>query len=274
MDNAPVVHSGKLALPAAPRTSALWAGVLCAGEGAVSSHATAAELLGLLDRPARRIHVTVPAGRRFAVPDGMVAHRSNRVGAARHPSRLPPRTRIEETVVDLTQDCGRLGEAIAWVVRACAARLTTPARLTEALAARPRLRWRRPLTEALRDTADGCHSPLELRYARAVERPHGLPRATRQARRGRWYDDVAYPEFGLLVELDGRPAHPAERRGRDFRRDNAAVAAGLRVLRYGWGDVVDQPCPVAGEVAALLRAGGWSSAARVCGPDCVRPTSF
>ena len=154
------------------------------------------------------------------------------------------------------------------MVRAVAARLTTASRLVAAIGGRLRVRWRRELVTLLADVAEGCHSMLELRYLRRVERAHGLPRGQRQHRRGRWYDDVDYAEFGVAVELDGRAAHPAEFAFRDHRRDNAAVLAGSRVLRYGYGDVAHRPCLVAREVATVLRANGWLGHPRGCGPTC------
>ncbi|GFJ86471.1 hypothetical protein [Phytohabitans rumicis] len=212
-----------------PRMARLWAVLLRAGPGAVLSHHTAAELAGLV--PAQDpVHVTLPPSRRVARIPGVVVHVSRAAGAGRHPTRVPAQTRVEETVVDLTQSARDLDEAIGWLARACGQRLTTAARLSEAFGARFRVRWRTELTAALRDVADGCHSVLEMRYLRRVERAHGLPRSTRQrARRrpgGRWYDDVYYAEYQVVVEVDGRAAHPDERRWRDMERDNAGVAAG------------------------------------------------
>jgi very-short-patch-repair endonuclease len=123
--------------------------------------------------------------------------------------------------------------------------------------------------EALADVTEGCHSMLELRYLRRVERAHGLPRGRRQHRRGRWCDDVEYDDFGVCIELDGRAAHPSEKAFRDHRRDNATGLSGARVLRYGYVDVANRPCMVAREVAAVLRAGGRRGQSRACGPGCV-----
>src|SRR5512142_1995733 len=220
------------------REARLWAAVLYAGAGAALSHESAAELSGLVDEPSDPIHVTVPSDRRVRAQPGLAVHRSPRVPEARHPGRVPPQTRIEETVVDLVQCSRSPDRALDWVTRACARRLTTPERLRAVLDRRPWLRWRAELRGVLGDMAGGCHSELERRYLRMVEWTHGLPAGHRQApgRRGagRRYDDVRYEEFGLVVELDGRAAHPEERRWRDLDRDNGCVEAGLRVLRYGW----------------------------------------
>jgi hypothetical protein len=251
------------------RAAQHWAAVLAGGADAVLSHETAAELLGLADQIDSRVHVSVPVGRRVTGRPGVVFHRSRQAATARHPAQLPPRTRVEDTVVDLTQTSADLDDALGWLTRAVGSRLTTPERLRTVLGERRRLRWRRELAAALDDVAAGCHSVLELRYLRRVERPHGLPPGTRQHRRGRWYDDVDYVAFGVSVELDGRLAHPSERAFRDHRRDNAAVLIGARVLRYGMADVMRRPCVVAREVAAVLRAAGWTGHPHGCGPDCV-----
>lgn len=112
---------------------------------------------------------------------------------------------------------------------------------------------------------------------RGVERPHGLPRATRQAlskagARTRYLDNL-YREFGVAVELDGQAAHPAETRWRDIHRDNASAAAGIVTLRYGWADVTINPCRVAAEIAHALRQRGWTALPLPCGPGCpARPS--
>jgi hypothetical protein len=255
------------------RAAQLWAAVLRAGRGAVLSHQTAAELQGLGDAGTMPISVTVPADRRVARFDGVRVQVSARVRDARHPTRSPPQTRVEETVVDLTQVAGTLDDALGWLARACGRRLTTPDRLAEAMARRPRLRWRAELASALVDVAEGCHSLLELRYLRDVERRHGLPTASRQVSRrrrgGRWYDDVNYAAYATRVELDGGAGHGDRAGSRDRRRDNAAVVGGDAVLRYGWDDVAGRACATAAEVAAVLRRNGCRRPARACGTACV-----
>ena len=262
-----------------PRTAVLWGAVLRAGPGAVLSHHSAAELDRLIDQPAGAIHVTISSARRVSMGPSrsgrlpaIVIHHSDRIEQTRHPSRTPPRTRIEETVVDLTQAAVSLDEAISWVIRACSRRLTTPALLRGALSARPQARWRADLAEALADAAVGIHSRLEGRYVYRVERPHGLPRATRQAlsragMRTRYLDNL-YREFGVAVELDGQAAHPAEARWRDIHRDNASAAIGIITLRYSWADVAMDACRVAAEIAYVLGERGWPGRLRPCAPSC------
>jgi hypothetical protein len=263
------------------RIAVLWSAVLRAGPGAVLSHYSAAELDGLMDGPVPAIHVMISGARRLATfpiiradpAPLIVVHHSARLAQARHPTRLPPRTRIDETTVDLSQAAANLDEALSWLIRACSRRLVTAGLLLAAIQVRPKLRWRTELTGALTDVGDGAHSVLELRYVRGVERAHGLPRAARQAvskigRRTRYLDNQ-YHEFGVAVELDGRAAHPAEARWRDIHRDNTSAGAGIVTLRYGWADVTEHPCKVAAEVASVLRLRGWAGRPRPCGPQCV-----
>jgi very-short-patch-repair endonuclease len=255
-----------------PRESVLWAAVLSAGAGAVLSHQSAAEVVGLVDEAQTPIHLTVPPSRRVVAAPGLVVHNSIRIERARHPTRLPPQTRVEETVVDLTQTSPSLEHALSWIARACGRRLTRPERIAATIDARKKMRWRTELLGSVADVAAGAQSPLELRYLRDVERAHRLPTASRQhavVRAGsRSYDDVCYSAFGVVVELDGRAAHPEETRWRDMRRDNASVTDGRRVLRYGWADVAARPCEVAAQVSRVLGAAGWPGAPRPCRPTC------
>jgi predicted transcriptional regulator of viral defense system len=268
------LHRGVYALSSGPpgRDAELWAAVLRGGRGAMLSHQTAAELAHLIDRPRGTLHVTVPASRRIRPAPGLVIHVSRHAGRIRHPSLLPPRTRIEDTVLDLVAQAGTFDDACGWVTRACGRRLTTEDRLRAAMAARGRQRWRELLEPVLADPDGGLHSVLEVRYYRDVERAHCLPRACRQVRvvRGRRteYRDAFYSRYRVVVELDGRLAHGDESRWRDIRRDNAAAADGGVTLRYGWSDVTAQPCRIAGELARVLARRGWIGLPKLCSPGC------
>jgi hypothetical protein len=254
------------------RQAILWAAVHSAGPGAALSHDTAAELFKITDWSSSLIHVTIPWERRIDCAADIVLHRSMRVADAVHPTLLPPRTRIEETVLDLVSRAADFESAFAAVSAACQRKLTTTARLTAAMSQRGRLRWRAELAEALSDVASGVHSLPEYRYVRRVERPHGLPAATRQARvevghRNRYLDNL-YDDFGLCVELDGQQAHPDHRRWDDTRRTNAITARGVTTLRYGWIDVDRRSCQTAAEIGAVLSARGWRGSLIRCANDC------
>jgi hypothetical protein len=184
----------------------------------------------------------------------------------------PPRTRVEDSVLDLVETCASTDEAFSLILKASASRRTTPELILAALQRRPRMPRRAGLVRALGAAADGVHSLLEFRYVNRVERPHGLPQGRRQnpVRRGgrSEYQDLSYEEYGLVIEMDGREAHPAWFRWADIRRDNANAAVGQVTLRYGWDDVTERPCQTALEVAAALREHGWAGALRRCGARC------
>jgi very-short-patch-repair endonuclease len=267
-------HYGVYATFSGPlsREAALWAVVLRAGRGAVLSHETAAELLGLADGPSDVIHVTVPGGRHPGPIHGAAVHQSRRAGTAAHPVQVPPRTRVEETVLDLTQTAPTVDAAYDWLGRGVGRRLTTATRLRAALDARPKMRWRAELASAMADTGSGLHSLLEYRYVHDVEQAHGLPPARRQARittgsRSRFADNL-YEQIALAIELDGQIAHAIEHRWTDIHRDNDHAALGITTLRYSWADVTERPCAVAQQVAATMQRLGAVISLRACGPGC------
>jgi hypothetical protein len=255
------------------RSATIWSAVLGAGQGAMASHATAAELVGLTDDVKTLVHVTIPAHRRIARLNDAKIHYSKRSDAVLHPSRRPAQTRIEETIFDLVDTSHSIDEAVGWLAKACGRRLTTPEKLAATLLQRNRARWRRELREALTDISPGNQSLLELRYFRHVERAHGLPAGSRQAPHeragGRIYDDVWYSMFHTVVELDGKAAHPLDARKRDGKRDNVAGTRGDSVLHLGWDDVVATPCATALMVATTLSHRGWTGAPRRCGRTCM-----
>jgi very-short-patch-repair endonuclease len=77
-----------------------------------------------------------------------------------------------------------------------------------------------------------------------------------------------YRAWNVIVELDGPEAHPPDGAFRNMRRDNDSAVAGDTTLRYGWRDVVGDPCGVAAQVGAVLSLGGWVGRPRQCGPAC------
>jgi hypothetical protein len=266
-----VVFTGPL-----PPMTRVWAGLVYAGGDAVASHATAAWLDGLADSPPDRVDVLVLHGRRHRMRGsrpGVRVRQTRHLEHRRHPAAVPPRTRIEETVLDLADEYGAEERVIGTVLRACQRRLTTAARLRDRLRARKRARWRRLLQDLLADVVDGVASPLERRYRDSVERAHGLPRGRRNRPEAdcgrRRYRDVRYRRWRTIVELDGRAAHPDEWQERDDLRDAEVLAAeDSRTVRLGWIAVTTRSCAAAAVVARLLRRGGWTGRLVRCGADC------
>ena len=116
----------------------------------------------------------------------------------------------------------------------------------------------RPLLEV---RGDGFVAPSSLLEARFLElvRDHGLPEPTRQhlppwaLSDGIGRVDFAYPYRRLLVEVDGRRWHSRDAANEEDRfRDQQAVAAGWRVLRYTWAQVTRQASYVAANLRSTL----------------------
>ena len=260
----------------AGRGAELWSALLRTGTDAVLSHETAAEVYGLTDGQSRMIHVTVPHAinpERCGRIPGVAVHRSRSLARARHPVLTPPRTRVEDTVLDLIECARTPDEAYDWICRAIGRRLTTAARLHTALCARPRFRWRQQIELALGYAEGGALSFLEIRYRRGVEQPHGIPSAQRQARvrqaTGNRYLDNLYERYRACVEIDGSAAHPEDEQWRDKNRDRwNSVHEKIETIRVGVVDLWSQQarCETAADVAAWLTGRGPA-----VGHPCDRP---
>jgi hypothetical protein len=270
------VYEGVYATFSGPlsREARLWAAVRRAGDGAMLSHQTAAEVQGLVDKPVGAdIHVTVATRRRPVQGKpvrGIVIHRSDQ-SRSQFPggSWKLPRTRIEDTVLDLVSAAATFEQGYAWIARAVSRDLISVDMLRAVLAGRRRVRWRTWLIDALEDSGDGVNSSLEFRYVRDVERAHGLPTARRQARRtldGRThYKDNWYVEYGVAVEIDGPAYHQGDRAAADKDRDNLNLATdAAQTFRFGPVGVTERACESAGLVAATLRRNGWAGSPHPC----------
>lgn len=259
-----VVHNG----PVSWRTRAS-AALLYAGSGAALSHRSAAFVYEFIPREPRVIDVSVPETRRVSPQRGLRIHRRR---------RMPPAygalvaVNPADTAVDVAQRCERVDDVVG-IVCAAVRLWVRPAQVARAVVARGRLRHRALLLEIVAEVADGVESPLERRFHRDVERAHGLPRSRLQKRerltRGWIRADALYEGLGVRVELDGALAHPGGRTDDDTWRDNAVlIERGDLTLRYRWRHVASTPCEAAAQVAAALRARGWTGRARPCGPGC------
>lgn len=240
-----------------------WAGVMFGGDHARLGFEAAGHVWNLRSEPPSTVVVLIPAKRQLVDRPPWVFRRETDATRAKRSPGSPPRTTIEDTVVDLCRGASA-SEVTDLVTKAVQSRRTTAPRLLECVDRRARVAHRTMLRDLLGDVAEGAQSVLELRYVRDVERAHGLPTATRQARarRGSAYRDARYDDYATIVELDGK-THAGEAL-RDSRRDNSALIDGEVTLRYGWPDVSDRACVVAWQVASVLRARGWPGSPTRC----------
>ena len=263
-----------------PLIARVWTGVLLGGPGARAARIPAGLLDGLAapgerfrDRHGQwrvtdeEIEILVPGGPRRPRPGYLFLRESPGV---RLPSAAPEpqRTRIEDSVLDLCA-IGNEESAVMWLTRASQRRLTTPGRLRARLQERPNATSRAWIGDVLTDAAHGVTSNLELHALREVFRPHGLPMPTLQHRTGTGnrVADAAIPAYRLLIEFDGRLGHVEEGSFRDRLRDNAHTLDGWITLRFGWADVLADPCGVAAMIAQALHLLGWTGEITRC-PRC------
>ncbi len=229
-----------------------WTGVLLGGPSAVLGMHAAAFLLGLVPTSPDCIAV-------FTSGQSRISDRRWRfIRSPRLGSGEPPRTRVAQTIVDVTAVLDA-DQVVSLLAEAIGSRRVRPGEIVNLLSETARHPHRRLLEELVNEVAAGSQSPLEVRYARDVERAHRLPTARRQASPlGRYRCDAWYEEFGLLIELDGKAYHRGATALADMDRDNAHLLAGLVTLRLGWKQVVGSPCRVARQVSDALRTLGWT----------------
>ena len=134
------------------RPARLWAALLHAGQGAVLSHETAAELVGLTDRQAALINITIPNGRRVVAPPGVKIHITRQAGPKwSYAQGIPPHTLADDTIIDLVNAAATLDDAAGWVTAGFARRLISEWPFRQAVEARSRLRWRDQMDEIITD---------------------------------------------------------------------------------------------------------------------------
>lgn len=239
------------------------AALLSLGESAAAAGATAACIRGwgLLHEPLREVEVVVPNGRRRSRLAGVrtMQRRTLRREALRlHPDLDPVWvTDAVTTVLDCVRQMN-LQEAVVVCDSALRSRQVTLRQLVDAAR---RLRGVRHATRVRRALAlcdPECGSVLEsaLRVEMIEAGISGFvsQRVVRDVR-GRYIlrVDFCFEAVRLIVEADGARWHPDP--ARDRRLDNRLVAAGWRVLRFSWSEVLHDPAAVLELIRSALLAG-------------------
>ncbi|RYB95011.1 hypothetical protein EUA93_12035 [Nocardioides oleivorans] len=125
-------------------------------------------------------------------------------------------------------------------------------------------RRRRLVQETILDLLDGARSLGELDVVRELRR-RGMPMPTQQVvrkgRDGRYYLDLYWEEFGLVLEIDGIQHTWATSVIGDALRQNSLVIASDRVLRMPLLGLRLEPDAFFEQVEQALALGGWRRAA-------------
>jgi hypothetical protein len=255
------LHQGVYAVGRAdlPVEGRWMAAVLACGPGARLSHASAAELHGLLSTAHARIDVTVGRRAGLARP-GIRIHRSTCLASADvSAARGIPCTSVVRTLLDLAAVVPR-----PVLEKACdqaeVERLLDWAAVKEALArarGRAGIRLLRAVLEVGHHGDDLPRSELERRFL-ALCRRAGLPvPAVNQwlAVAGEEVQvDFVWHTHGVIVETDGFRTHGTHRAFReDRRRDRLLALAGWRVVRFTWDDLTSDSEHVTRVLRDLLK---------------------
>lgn len=239
--------------------SLAWAAALATGAGMPVSHATAARLWNLVVPPDPEVHVIAPRDSRVRIR-GL---RTHRVAIDEREMTLVSGV-LCTTLLRTTIDC------LLWLPEEAGRGLLTDALQRHVLdldTVRTALRQtgqRHGLARAwavLRDVSGGAHSEAEV-LAHRILRKSGIAGWSANVE---VYDamgligvvDVLFAAARLVLEIDGRAYHSDDAAfQRDRSRQNRLVAAGFRVVRFTWEDLVRRPDEVAQVVRSLLLAEG------------------
>ena len=233
------------------------AATLVCGEGAVLSHRSAAELLGLTPRRLGPVHVTAPTRTGRGQPDlrvhaGTVTERER---STRDGIRC---TSVARTLLDLASsvDARTLERAID---HAELLRLFDLGALQDTLDRHPGQRGIRILRGALAAYAEPAITASEaeermLTLVRAAGLPQPRVNVPVVLNDGTTYrPDFLWPDTRLIVEVDGR-THHARRRGfeEDRVRDRRLALAGYETRRFAASELLQNSESVVHEIAAFL----------------------
>lgn len=253
------VHRGVYLLEppeTASRISLLAAAVSACGDRALLSHGSAAELWGLIASQPGDIDVTVigrnPGTRRA----GIRTHRALRLD--RHdirtkrgiPLTSPARTALDAATALEPAELERL------LATARVERLATEREIQRALARCPSHPGGANLKAVLRLAGGPALTRSEAeQLLLKLLRDARLPAPETNAHLHGLEVDFLWPQPRLVVEVDGFAFH-SDRAAfeRDRERDAALVAAGYRVIRVTWRQLVDQPLVVVVRISSALVA--------------------
>lgn len=236
-----VCHNGPLT-----QRQQLWAAVLSVAPTAALAGRTAAAEAGLVGWPGDCVEVVIArdasigGGVRRVAGAAVYIHQSRRFTADDiHPSRTPPQTRAERSVLDAAAWTRKPAAACGLLAAGVQQRIVVPDRVLEELDKAGRVRHARLLRSALGDIGGGAQAFSEIHFT-AICRRNGLPEPERQVvrvdenGRRRYLDVVLRGPDGcrVVVEIDGAVHLLPERYWDDMSRDNELVIDGERRLRF------------------------------------------
>lgn len=232
-----------------------WTAAVFAVEPGALSHFASGAASGFLPAGGP-LHVTAENRRRPR--PGLIVHRAE----------LPPAdlttiggilaTTVERTMLDLSPLVSE-NRLRSWAREARFQGLTDLERLAAVLDRHPRRKGRRNLYQVVEQLSFGkgiTRGELEGRFVDFL-RERGLPEPELnvEVRVGghRFVLDCLWRDAGLVVELDGRPAHAdGDRHDRDSWRDRKLLLVGLETIRVTWRQLSSSPEELERDIRAAL----------------------
>ena len=258
-DQSVLLHNHEL-----DEVGARWGAVFQGGPRACLDGGSALAAAGLERYDLDRVRVSVPRGARV---------RRNRAFNIRQTRRWAddeiiragiPRTRPATAAVRAAL-WARTDREAAYVLTATVQQgIASVTAVAAALLRVRRDRRRLLLHEIVNELADGARALGELDVVRELRR-RGLPlparQVLRQDGRKRYYLDLYWPDFHLVLEIDGIHHAWVESLVGDALRQNAVTLQGDTFLRLPLLGLRLEPEAFFGQVEQALRAGGWVAAA-------------
>lgn len=239
--------------PPTPMARARAAAMAC-GTGAVVSHRSAAEMLGLLPKIAGEVHVTVVARNPRAQP-GIRLHRAKAFARGELTKmRGIPLTSVARTIADLaaTESAQDVERALQ---EALYRRVVTPAAVLAVLAREPRRKGARVVRALLSDSRM-TRSEKERALLKLIDAAQ-LPKPLTNVRLHGYLADVYWPAHRLVLEFDGWQAHGHRLAFEHNRkRDQVMLANGLAVMRVTDRHLEHEPVALLARIAQALRTVG------------------
>lgn len=236
------------------------AAVFEGGDRAMLDGETSLIASGLTGYESAVIRVSVPRGVRAVRARGLDVRRTRRWCSQDLAPSGVRRTRVEVAAVRGALWAVSDKQAALIITMAVQQGLTTAEKVGAALVAVRRDRRRALLHGLVLDLIGGVRSIGELEFAQECRR-RGLPEPTRQSvrkgRNGRYYLDIEWADFGVVVEIDGIHHQAAAAVVDDALRHNEIALEGATVLRLpllGWRVARED---FMGQVERALRDAGW-----------------
>lgn len=240
-----------------------WVAVLEGGPRAFLDGASSLRAGGLRKFDVPRIRVSVPRGARVRRVRGVDVRQTRRWSPDDlDPGPGVPRSRNEVAAVRATLWAASDRQAALVLTMVVQQGLVTPTALgVEALRVR-RDRRRRLLHAVILDLGAGVRSLGERDFARECRR-RGLPEPSRQVLRrgrdGRYYLDVLWEAWGLVVEIDGIQHSWAQNVVGDALRQNTVTLTNATVLRLPLLGLRVAADEFFAQIEEALRAGGYAA---------------